>query len=520
MASISERLPDIFNVAAYFLESDIARENSQRPALFYRDDTYTYEELGRWVRQAARSFLSLGLERENRIALLLPDSPELIFAFWGALWLGIVPVPINTACSIEEVRYILRDSRAKLLLMTEAWQEKLGIISSPFLQYTLLQDGETPFLSLLARQSSDPLPAADTARDEPAFWLYTSGSTGKPKGVIHLHQNMVVCAERYAKATLGLRRDDITYSVAKIPFAYGLGNTLYMPLAVGAATVLSDATNAFDIVADIQRYQPTAFFGIPSIYANLLAVNEIAPLDPASLRLCISAAEQLPASLWHEWRSTYDLEIYEGIGTTEFLHIFLSNQADACRPGTSGRPIPGYEVRVVDDEGQPCAADEIGNLVVSGESLMWGYWNRLQATRQALHGTAMHTGDKYRCDADGYFQFVGRKDDLFKVNGQWVSPLEIEDVLHQHPQVLEVAIVPELAADDRLTHAIAHIALKDGYVPSDDLKANIYQFARQHLPPFKIPKTMHFVDRLPRTPTGKIHRKRIGKETKNLKSIL
>lgn len=510
MESISERLPGVFNVAAYFLESNLAAANSQRVALFYQDNTYTYSQLSDWVQRAARSLLNCGLERENRIAILLPDTPELIFAFWGAIWLGVIPVPINTACSVDEVQYILQDSRAKLLLTTQDWQAKLAPIQSPFLQHTLLQDGEQPFLSLLTQQSDAAMPCATTSRDEPAFWLYTSGSTGKPKGVIHLHQSMVVCAENYAKTTLGLRHDDITYSIAKIPFAYGLGNTLYMPLAVGAATVLSDAMNAFDMIADIQRYKPTIFFGIPSVYANLLALHDIAPLDTSCLRLCVSAAEQLPESIWQQWRKTHHQEICEGIGTTEFLHIFLSNPSGACKPGTSGRPIPGYEVQVIDDMGNPCAVGEIGNLVVSGESLMWGYWNRLQDTRQALYGTTMRTGDKYQFDAEGYFKFMGRQDDLFKVNGQWVSPMEIEDILHQHPQILEVAIVPEADDGEQLTQVVAYVSLQAGQVPSPELEVSICQFAKQRLPHFKAPKVARFVDHLPRTPTGKIHRKLLG----------
>ncbi|MBW4550117.1 MAG: benzoate-CoA ligase family protein [Aphanocapsa sp. GSE-SYN-MK-11-07L] len=510
MESISERLPDGFNVAAYFLESNLTTGNSQRVALFYQEDTYTYSQLNHFVQQAARSLLDFRLERENRIAILLPDTPEFVFAFWGAIWIGAVPVPINTACSVDEVQYILQDSRAKLLLTTQNWQTKLDPIQSQFLQHTLLRDGDKPFLSLLAQQPNNTLSYTETSRDEPAFWLYTSGSTGKPKGVIHLHQSMVVCAENYAKATLGLRKDDITYSVAKIPFAYGLGNTLYMPMAVGAATVLSDAMNAFDIIADIQRYKPTVFFGIPSIYANLLAVQDIAPIDHASLRLWVSAAEQLPESLWRKWREVYNQEICEGIGTTEFLHIFLSNRLGACKPGTSGYPVPGYEIQVVDEEGHPCAPGEIGDLVVSGESLMMGYWNRLREMRQALYGTTMRTGDKYLCDAEGYFKFMGRRDDLFKVNGQWVSPLEIEDILHQHPQVLEVAVVPESHQGEQITQVVAYISLKSGQEPSSELEMSICQFAKQRLSHFKAPKTVHFVDHLPRTPTGKIHRKSIG----------
>jgi len=514
MESVSEPLPGVFNVAAYFLNSNLEQGNSQNIAFWHRDDTYTYDQLSRFVQRTARSLLTLGLERENRIAILLPDTPELVFAFWGAIWIGAVPVPINTACSVDEVQYILQDSRAKILLTTQEWQEKLAPIQSQFLQHILFNDGDNPFLAQLSQQPDEPFSCAETSGDEPAFWLYTSGSTGKPKGVIHRHQSMVVCAERYGKATLGLQPDDITYSVAKVPFAYGLGNTLYMPMAVGAATVLSDASNAFDIISDIQRYRPTVFFGIPSIYANLLAVQDIAPLDVSALRLCISAAEQLPGSLWQKWRETYNRDICEGIGTTEFLHIFLANRLGECKPGTSGRPVPGYEVRVVDENRLPCPPGEIGDLLVSGESLMLGYWNRLQETRQALYGNTMRTGDKYLCDADGYFKFMGRKDDLFKVNGQWISPLEIEDILHQHPQVLEVAVVPESHQGEQLTRVVAYVSLQPGQEPSPQLETSICKFAKQRLPHFKAPQTIHFLAHLPRTSTGKIHRKLIVKEPK------
>ena len=511
MKSITEQLPNIFNVAAYFLNNSQEWDNGQKAALFHQDDIYTYDRLSRFVKRAAKLLLDLGLERENRIAILLPDTPELVFAFWGAIWMGAVPVPINTAFSIDQVQYILQDSRAKILLTTQDWQEKLDPIQSDFLHHILLQNGDKSFLSLLNQQSDEGCPWAETSRDEPAFWLYTSGSTGKPKGVIHLHQSMVVCAEHYAKETLGLQPDDITYSVAKVPFAYGLGNSLYMPLAVGAATILSDASNVFDIIADIQRYQPTIFFGIPSIYANLLSIEDISPLDTASLRLCISAAEQLPESVWQKWKETHDQEICEGIGTTEFLHIFLTNRLGECKPGTSGRPVYGYDVRVVDENGLPCSPGEIGNLLVSGESLMLGYWNRIQETRQALYGHTMRTGDKYLCDADGYFKFMGRKDDLFKVNGQWVSPMEIEDVLHQHSQVLEVAVIPESNEGKQLTQLVAYVSLKAGQKPSPDLETSLYKFAKQRLPHFKAPKIVRFMEKLPRTATGKIHRKSIGK---------
>jgi acyl-coenzyme A synthetase/AMP-(fatty) acid ligase len=280
-----------------------------------------------------------------------------------------------------------------------------------------------------------------------------------------------------------------------------------MPIAVGAATVLSDAYNAFDIIADIQRYRPTVLFGIPSAYANMLALADIASLDISSIRLCVSAAEQLPKNIWQQWRERYDHEICEGIGTTEFLHIFLSNRLGACKPGSCGRPVPGYIVQTVDENGVPCSAGGIGNLRVSGESLMLAYWNQLSKTRQVLCQNTMQTGDKYLCDADGYFWFMGRSDDLFKVNGQWISPMEIEAVLHQHPQVLEVAVVPESDQGEQLTQVVAYVSLQPGEVPSSEVESSLRRFAKQHLPHFKAPKTIHIMKSLPRTSTGKIHRK-------------
>ncbi|WP_373526924.1 benzoate-CoA ligase family protein [Nostoc sp.] len=510
---------DKFNVAAYFIEGNLTHERSDKIAFYYQNKTYTYAQVSSFVRRSARLLANLGLEPENRIAILLPDSPEFVFAFWGAIWLGAVPIPINTTCSLDDIQYILQDSRAKLLLTTQEWQEKLTPIQSKYLRNILLKEGENPYISLL-NQQDEQLSCAETSTDEPAFWLYTSGSTGRPKGVIHLHQSMVICAERYGKATLGLHQDDITYSVAKMPFAYGLGNTLYMPMSVGAASVLSDANNAFDIITDIQRYRPTILFGIPSVYAGILALCEISPLDVSSLRLCVSAAEQLPKSIWHKWLETYNHEICEGIGTTEFLHIFLSNQIGECKPGTSGRPIAGYDIQIIDDNGCSCLPGEIGNLQVSGESLMLGYWKRVEQTRQVIYGNTMRTGDKYLQDADGYFYFMGRNDELFKVNGQWISPMEIEDILHQHPQILEVAVVPESDNKEQLTQIVAYISLKAGQEASPELETNIRKFAKQKLPHFKAPQKVYFLEELPRTSTGKIHRKLLGKNQSLATSLI
>ncbi|HBQ97676.1 benzoate-CoA ligase family protein [Roseofilum sp. Belize BBD 4] len=514
MNDFLDPLPSNFNAAAYFLDRNLIREKGDNIAFYTKDGTYTYSQTRKRVQQAANLLAELGVERENRIAILLPNTPEFAFAFWGAIWLGAIPVPIVPSCSVEDVHYILHNSRAKILLSNREGFARIGPIDSPFLRHSLSIDSSTEtdppnshsFLSLIEEQNNLPLPA-DTHGDEPAFWLYTSGSTGKPKGVIHRQQSMVICDRAYGQGILGLAETDITYSVAPLAFAYGLGNSLYMPMAVGAAAVLSAAGNAFDIIADIDRYQPTIFFGIPSIYANLLAVRELTPLNVSSLRLCVSAAEQLPPIVWQQWREVFGLEICEGIGTTEFLHIFLSNRPETCKPGTSGRPVPGYEVRVVDESGQPQPANTIGDLAVKGESLMLGYWNRLSETRAALYGDTMLTGDKYICDEEGYFKFMGRKGDLFKANGQWISPLEIEEVLLHHPDILEVAIVPESKSGEQLTRIVAYIGLKLERRASPALEKNIYQFTKQNLPHFKVPQSLCFVECLPRTSTGKIHRK-------------
>ncbi|BAY84401.1 benzoate-CoA ligase [Calothrix parasitica NIES-267] len=510
MSNILEQLPERFNVAAHLIEGNLLSGNGDKIAFYSQNETYTYAQVSKFVQQSAKLLSNLGIERENRIAILLPDTPEFVFAFWGAIWLGAVPVPINTTCDIDDIQYILQDSRAKVLLASQKWEEKLNPIQSEFLRHVLLTDGDNPFLSLITQQQKLSS-YAETFRDEPAFWLYTSGSTGRPKGVVHVHQSMVICAEQYGKSTLGLNRDDITYSVAKMSFAYGLGNTLYMPMSVGAASILSDTNNAFDVIADIHHYKPTIFFGIPNIYANILALLDISPLDTSSLRLCVSAAEQLPKIIWEKWQENFHLEICEGIGTTEFLHIFLSNRIGKCKPGSSGLPVSGYDVQIINENGLKCADGEMGTLQVSGESLMQNYWNRLQQTRKVIYGKTMQTGDKYIRDADGYFWFVGRKDDLFKVNGQWISPLEIEGILHQHPQVLEAAILPESDNGENLTQIAAYISLKPGCKLTLELEYSIKKFAKHKLPHFKAPKAVYFVEKLPRTSTGKIHRQSINK---------
>ena len=507
MESIYARLPHTFNVASYYLEEQSRVGKADAPAYLYDGGSLTYRQLRTSVSRMAALLQEWGVEWEDRLALLLPDGPELAIALWGSIWAGAVPVPINIAYQENDIAYIIGDCRAKVLITTSAWRGRLATQPSPFLQRVVAVD-ETPSLLTRLSQTTHEPEAAATTKDDSAFWLYTSGSTGRPKGAIHLQHDMAVCAELYGKATIGLREGDIIYSVAPIPFAYGLGNTLYFPLAVGAAAVLADTGNAFDVIATIERYRPTVFFGIPSMFKAILDVADIARFDASSLRLCLSAAESLPPSIWHRWRERFGLEICEGIGTTELLHIFLSNRPGEVKPGSTGQVVEGYDVRVVDSSGNAVAPGEVGDLVVGGESLMAGYWNRHQETRAAIYGESMRTGDKYFADEQGYYYFAGRGDDRFKISGQWVLPVEVEDVLLQYEDVLDAAIVAE-TGEDELTHVVAYVALKPGIAATASLEQALKRHARQKLAHFKSPQRIIFVAMIERTATGKIDRRRL-----------
>jgi benzoate-CoA ligase family protein len=497
-------LPREFNIARHLIESNLEADRGSSTAFVTAEGRLSFDEVHSLVRRAAGLIRDLGVQPEQRVALLLPDSPELIAAFFGAIWAGCVPVPILLDSSRDAVHHILADSRARLLLTTGEWHERLGSNPPARVGDVLGADGHRPAADMIAG-AAPALEPAVTCVDEPAFWLYTSGSTGAPKGVMHSHRAMAVCAELYAKQTLGLRADDLSYSVAKMPFAYGLGATAYMPMSVGAAAVLAPARDAFGVVEDVARHRPTVLWGIPSIYSALLAIDDAAPLDASSLRLCVSAAEQLPAPLWHAFRERHGIEICEGIGTTELLHVFLSNRPGAVRPGTSGPPVPGYSVRCVSASGDDVVG-EPGDLEVTGESLMLGYWNRVRETRRAICNETMRTGDKCIVDADGCFRFLGRDDDLFKVRGMWVSPVEVEEVLARDAAVRECAVVAR-AGRDGLTELTAFVVAATG--SSNGVARTIAAAARRELPPYKAPRDVRLVDALPRTPTGKVDRKRL-----------
>jgi len=505
-------VPRDFNAASFFVDRPVAEGWSARPAFFYEDATLTYGGLQELVDRTGNALRELGVEREQRVLLLLLDSPAFLGAFWGAIKIGAIPVPLNTLLRPQDYLYFLEDSRARVLVVSEALLPSVEpvLAQAPELRRVIVagkaSGAHAAFDDLVGRASARLEPAR-TSRDEPAFWLYSSGSTGFPKGAVHLHRDMVVCSDTYALQVLGMTEADRTVSAAKLFFAYGMGNNMYFPMRVGGSGVLYPHRPTPDAMFElIHRHRPTLFFGIPTLYAAMLQVKEAEKRwDLSSLRQCVSAGEALPEELFNRWRERFGVEILDGIGTTEILHIFLSNRPGKVRPGATGLPVPGYEAALVDDEGRPVPQGEIGNLRVKGDSTMAYYWNQPEKTKQALFGAWIQTGDKYYQDADGYFWYCGRADDMLKVGGIWVSPVEVEATLIGHPAVLEAAVVGS-EDEERLVKPRAYVVLKDGFTASPALDAEIKAFVKDKIAPYKYPRWIDFVPELPKTATGKIQR--------------
>jgi benzoate-CoA ligase family protein len=508
----SDRLPEQFNVATWFVDRNVDEGRGASPAFHCENRTLTYQDVFDLANRTGNALLELGIGMEDRVLILCLDAPEFLGAFWGAIKIGAVPVPANTLLRAQDYEYFLADSRAKAAIVSAPLLAEAGaaLQSSRWLQHVLVAGGAPGgFLSYEERvaKASARLQAAATFRDEPAFWLYSSGSTGRPKAAVHLHHDMVVCAETFARQIVGYRPDDTVYSAAKLFFAYGLGNAGYFPMSVGARSVLYPGRPMPETVFEIlTTHRPTLFFGIPTLYASMLAVKDAEKrYDVSSLRLCFSAGEALPEELYTRWREKFGLEIVDCIGTTEILHCFLSNAPGHARPGSTGKAVPGYEAIIVDDDGRPVAQGEIGNLRVKGDSTMAYYWNKHDKTKETLFGPWIQTGDKYWQDADGYFWYAGRADDMLKVGGIWVSPIEVEGTLIRHAAVLEVAVVGH-EDDDQLVKPYAYVVLKDPAAASPELADEMQRFVKDKIAPYKYPRWIQFVDELPKTATGKIQR--------------
>jgi benzoate-CoA ligase len=507
----SEILPARFNAAEYFVDRNVQQGRGPAAAYLWRDRTLSYAELQALVNRTGSALRDLGVELEDRVFMLCLDAPEFVGTFWGAIKIGAVPVPVNTLLRAADYLYLLNDCRARLAVVSAPLLAEAGpaLSQARHLRHVLVAGGPGPHPSWEERVARAPasLEPADTSRDDAAFWLYSSGSTGFPKGAVHLQHDMVVCAETYAKRVLGIRQDDRVFSAAKLFFAYGLGNAGYFPLSVGAQAVLYPQRPLpeamFEVIA-LQR--PTLFFAVPTLYAGMLAVAEAERrYDTSSLRLCISAGESLPGELYRRWRERFGVEILDGIGTTETLHMFISNAPGAARPGSSGLPVPGYEARIVDDEGQVVPPGTTGNLRIKGDSTMAYYWNQHENTKRTLHGPWIHTGDKFYQDGDGYFWYCGRSDDMLKVGGIWVSPVEVEAALVSHPVVLEAAVVGKEDAD-ALVKPKAFVILKQADLASPSLAEELRDFVKGRIAPYKAPRWVEFVRDLPKTATGKIQR--------------
>jgi 4-hydroxybenzoate-CoA ligase len=481
----------------------------------------TYAELAAGSARFAAGLHAAGIERERRIALVMLDTVDFPIAFWGALRAGIVPVPINTLLPADIAGYILEDSRAATLVVSvpllaplRPAVARLGpgriIVSAPD-GSTAAEPGTVGFQSFIDAPAGDA-PPAECSPDEVAFWLYSSGSTGMPKGVRHVHSSLKATADTYGAQVLGIRPDDLMFSVAKLFFAYGLGNSMTFPMAVGAASVLyPDRPTPDTVLATMRRFRPTIFAGVPTLYAALVAHPELGPgASSDRLRRSISAGEPLPEHIGKRWRDIVGSDILDGLGSTEMLHIFLSNRPDDIRYGTTGKAVPGYEVRILDDAGGEVVAGEPGELVVRGPSAAEGYWNQRDKSRRTFRGEWTHTGDTYTRDADGYYRYCGRSDDMLKVGGIWVSPFEVEEALIGHPAVLEAAIVGHPDADG-LVKPRAFVVLQEAARRDDPaaLTLALQDHVKARIGVWKYPRWIEFPDALPKTATGKIQRYRL-----------
>lgn len=506
---------ETFNAVSYLVDRHVDDGRGSKVAIECADERVTYAQLQERVNRVGNGLKkALKVRMEERVLLLLLDRPEIIYGFFGAMKIGAVPVPINTLWKHAEFEYVLNDSRARVLIVDEALLSTLRDIPRErleFLEHVVVvgeceRDDEMSFESLTSVADQN-LQVAPTRKDDVAFWLYSSGSTGRPKGCIHSHDSMAFCANAYGRGVLDITSEDRFYSIAKVFFAYGLGNSVYFPFSVGGTTILwSGPPTASNVYDTIEKHRPTLFFSVPTNFGMLLAhQSPQEDFDLSSVRQAVSAGEALPPALFDRFKRRFGVEILDGIGSTEVLHIFVSNRPGHIRPGSSGLPVPGYEAKVVDDEGQPVPLGEIGNLMIRGDSICAGYWNQRDKTKMTIDGQWIRTGDKYRQDEEGYLWYAGRSDDMLKVGGIWVSPTEVENVLIEHEAVLECAVVGR-ADRDGLIKPAGYVVLAPDVRATSELSMELQTHVSSRLSDYKRPRWIEFIPQLPKTATGKIQR--------------
>ena len=507
-------LPQRFNFAQHILSLNQSRKNK----LAFRDDHHemNYGELDLKVRRFAAALLAQGIQPEQRILLVMQDSVDLPVAFLGALFAGVIPVPVNTLLPADNYAYMITHSDAKMIILSEALL--------PVIKDALTHTNQTiPLviagsiqphtgMSMHALLEANPLPSdqhANTLGDQFAFWLYSSGSTGQPKAAVHSHANLYWTAELYGKSVLGLTEDDVVFSAAKLFFAYGLGNALTFPLSVGATTLLmAERATPTAVFERLITQRPTVFYGVPTLYVAMLAADSLPNKSQTQLRICVSAGEALPREIGEKFSTQFGCDVLDGLGSTEMLHIFLSNRTGDVRYGTTGKPVPGYEVDLRDELGHPVSVGNVGDLYIKGPSAAHLYWTDRTKTISTFQGPWVKSGDKYLLDDEGYYIYAGRSDDMLKVSGQYVSPIEVESALMGHDAVLECAVVGK-SDGQGLIKTIAYVVLHDTSRDVTTLEFELKAFVKTRLAPHKYPREIVFVSDLPKTATGKIQRFRL-----------
>ena len=515
-----------FNAADYFLDRNVRQGKGHKVAIYTDKRNYTYSEIQEMANKTGNAFRELGLGVDDRVMIMMLDEPQFFVMFFGAMKIGAVPIPINTMLTPGDYEYLLNDSRAKALVISEELLPLINDIKGDllYLRDIIVVANDEPVVPFRhkVKSASPLLETVYTTKDDVGFWLYSSGSTGSPKGAVHCMESPLVVSENFAKGVLGLNEKDICFSAARLFFAYGIGNGLFFPLAVGGAVVLNKSRPTPESVLNhIERFRPTVFFGIPTLYGQILEYKArqeketgVKP-DPnvhelSSVRLCVSAGEALPVDILRRWKDRFGIDIIDGIGSTEMLHIYLSNRPDDIKPGATGKPVPGYELKIVDDEGKEVPQGEIGTLQVKGRSAAQNYWRKVEKTRSTMKGEWLNTGDTYYVDEEGYYHCAGRDDDMLKVGGIWVSPVEVEGCLIEHPAVLECAVIG-FPDHKNLIKPKAFVVLKAGFTGSDQLVEELKQWALDRLAKFKYPRWVEIVSELPKSATGKIQRFKLRK---------
>ena len=501
----------MYNAAVDLIGRNLAAGRANKPAFIDITGSWTYGQLDALTNRWANALRTLGIRPEQRLVMVMDDTIDFPVCFLGAIKAGVVPVPVNTRLTAADYAYIMEDSRAAGLVVSDTLLDTVvGAGEMPEYLTSIVVSGKNggphSLMSDLLAAAPETADIYPTGPDDMCFWLYSSGTTGRPKGVVHCHDHLIKTADLYAIGVLGIREDDVAFSAAKLFFAYGLGNGLTFPMSVGATAILhSGPPDPASVGTILRDGKPTLFFGVPTLFGMLLASPQLPGADEHTLRLCVSAGEALPEELFSRWQERMGVDILDGLGSTEMLHIFLSNKPGEIVPGSTGYPVPGYELRLVDDEGAPAPAGEMGMLEVSGPTSALLYWNQRARTKATFRGPWTQTGDKYQVDENGAYRYCGRADDMMKVGGIYVSPFEVEGALLKHPAVLESAVVGH-PDQDGLIKPKAFVVLNEGETASDEMAESLRSFVKNDLASFKYPRWIAFLDSLPKTATGKIQR--------------